>query len=143
VKGWRLFKIADARAPFVRLGGRGADQRAKGTRRPRIAGHAPGAEDLAEKDRPIDPMSGKKFARLETARTGFEPMDKRTGASPSCREYLTIPAFDSHPFRFAHAMLNAAAFRRAPDNAFHPVTGSSCLGFERLQRNCDNIVKHG
>jgi hypothetical protein len=84
----------------------------------------------------------QKFARFETARSGSS-LDKRTGASPSCREYLTIPAFDNYPFRFAHAMLNAAAFRRAPDNAFHPVTESSCLGSERLQRNCDNIVKYG
>jgi hypothetical protein len=51
--------IADARAPFVRLGGRGADEREKGT--PRSGSKSP--RDLAEKDRPIDPMSGMEFAR--------------------------------------------------------------------------------
>jgi hypothetical protein len=43
------------------------------------------------KDRPIDPMSGKKTAR-KRARSGVE-LGKRTGASPSYREYLTTPVF--------------------------------------------------
>ena len=64
--------------------------------------HAPGNRDLAEKGRPIDPMSGKNSPAKEP-----EPvsslLNKRTGA--------TLHAASSHnpcllmlPFRFAHAM---------------------------------------
>jgi hypothetical protein len=39
---------------------------------------------------------------LKKARTGFELLDKRTGASPSLpHEYLTISAFKPYPFVFA------------------------------------------
>jgi hypothetical protein len=64
--------IADAGRRFARPGGRELQEREKRT--PRIPGHAPGIGDLAEKDRPIDPMSGIEFAR-KRARTGFEPLE--------------------------------------------------------------------
>ena len=61
VKGWRLFHDRGRSGVFVRLGGRGADEREKGT--PRSTDPRGRDRDLAEKGRPIDPMSGKKFAR--------------------------------------------------------------------------------
>jgi hypothetical protein len=54
----------------------------------------------AHKDRPIDPMSGKKFARKRPEPVS-SPMNKRTGASPSCRECLTNPCLLMLPFGFA------------------------------------------
>jgi hypothetical protein len=77
-KGWRRFMIADARASFARLVGRGADEREKETRRPRSK--APG---LAEKDRPIDPTSGKNSPASPS------PIRRRAngqadGRQPSC-----------------------------------------------------------
>ena len=51
--------IADARAYLFELGGRGADEREKGTPPSTDPGTCAGDRDLAEKDRPIDPMSGK------------------------------------------------------------------------------------
>jgi hypothetical protein len=107
VKGWRRFMIADAWASFVRLGGRGADKREKGT----------GVMDHEPKDR------GKRQADRSDVRQEFarkrpepvsSPMDKRTGASPSCLKNISRPLpFDaSFPFRSCEP--NAAAFRRAP-----------------------------
>ena len=66
------------------------------------SGMSPGNRGAAGKDRPIDPMSGKKFAR-KRARTGFEPLDKRTGASPSCLRVSHNPCLLMVPFGFAHA----------------------------------------
>ena len=65
-----------------------------------------------EKDRPIDPTSGKKFAR-KRARTGFEPLGVADGRQPSLpQEYPRMPAFKPIPcVRPCEA--DAAAFRRA------------------------------
>ena len=64
-------------------------------------------------------MSGKKFAR-KRARTGFEPLDKRTGASPSCLRVSHDPCLLMLPFRFAHAMRMRPLSVGRLDNAFHP-----------------------
>ena len=49
----------------------------------------------------------RRPARIRPLRKELDPassLNKRTGASPSClQEYLTTPAFNAHPFRFAHA----------------------------------------
>ena len=57
-------------------------------------------------------MSGKKFAP-KRARTGFELLEKRTGASPSCLRVSHEPLPLIVPFGFADCEANAAAFRRA------------------------------
>jgi hypothetical protein len=102
-EGLTPFPIAGARAPF-RPTPAAAEPRCakKGT-----ALHSAKAPEPAEKDRPIDPMSGIEFVR-ERARSGVEPLDKRTGASPSCLKSISrIPAFGIYPFDFA----NYAAMR--------------------------------
>ena len=63
-----FFKIADARAPFVRFGGRAADEREKGT--PRSGKQKPpGSRGKRQADR-SDVRHG---IRPQKARTGFEP----------------------------------------------------------------------
>jgi hypothetical protein len=79
---------------------------------PRVMSPGTGTEERREKDRPIDPMSGKKFAR-KRARSGVEPLDKRTGASPSLpKECLTTPVFELVP-SVLPCEADAAAFCRA------------------------------
>ena len=68
----------------------------------------------------------QEFAR-KRARTGFEPLDKRTGASPSCRECLLNPCLLMLPFRFAHPMRIRPLSVGRVDNAFHPATGSHSI----------------
>ena len=116
VKGWRRFMIADAWASFVRPGGRGADEREKGTRGPwTMSPRTCGKRQADRSD------VRQEFAR-KRARTGFEPLDKRTGASPSCRECLTNPCLLMLPFRFAHAMRMRPLSVGRLDSAFHPAT---------------------
>jgi hypothetical protein len=79
-----------------------------------------------EKDRPIDPMSGKKFAR-KRARTGFEPLDKRTGASPSCLRVSHNPCLLMLPFRFAHAMRMRPLSVGRVESAFHSATANHAV----------------
>jgi hypothetical protein len=126
-KGWRLFMIADAWASFVRLVGRGADEREKGN--PAI--HGPKARGPQGKDRPIDPTSGKNATPLKIARTGFELVPSGRAPALHALEYLKTPAFEdlSLPFRSCEA--DAAAFHRARENAFHPPTAhnTSVLSF--------------
>ena len=119
VKGWRLFMIADAWASFrPTLSAAEPDEREKGTRRPRS-------------QKPEDPR--KKTGRsircparirpLHQARSGFEPMDKRTGASPSCLKSISRPLpSKTYPFRFAHARRMRPLSVGRLDNAFHPAT---------------------
>ena len=86
VKGWRLFMIADAwrRLSDLLAGDPMSAKRDPASRKQT----SPGA---AEKDRAIDPMSGKNSPAREPE--PVSSLGKRTGASPSCREYLTTPAF--------------------------------------------------
>jgi hypothetical protein len=57
--------------------------------------------DPAEKDRPIDPMSGKNTSAEKSPIRGqaFESADGRQPFMPL--ECLTTPAFDTYPFGFA------------------------------------------
>ncbi len=72
--------IADARAAFPSdPGDRGASLRERGN--PGSTDQEP--EDGGE-DRPIDPMSGKNTPASKVPEPVSSPVDKRTGASPSC-----------------------------------------------------------
>ena len=51
--------IADARAPFARPSGRELQEREKGTAPSTDPARKSGDRDLLDKDRPIDPMSGR------------------------------------------------------------------------------------
>jgi hypothetical protein len=59
---------------------------------------------------------------------------QRTGASPSCREYLTTPAFESYPFG-SPPEADAAAFCRAHSGAFHPAMDHDNPGAHFMSRN--------
>jgi hypothetical protein len=114
-KGWRRFY--DRGRFRRRLSGSAAASR-KGEKKGAVARRIPRVmspgrgRGPAEKDRPIDPTSGKKFAR-KRARSGFEPW-QADGRQPFVPEdYLTTPAFESYPFGFADCEADAAAFRRA------------------------------
>ena len=127
VKGWRLFHDRGRSGVFVRLGGRGADEREKGTPASTDPGtylRGPGPRGKRQADR--------SDVRQEFARKGPEPvsspMDKRTGASPSCRECLLNPCLLMLPFRFAHARRMRPLSVGRLDNAFHPATGSPYHG---------------
>jgi hypothetical protein len=68
-------------------------------------GHKPESEGLAEKDRPIDPTSGKNSPAWNVARTGFEP-DGKSGRAPALHASKSISPslpLKTYPFRFAHA----------------------------------------
>jgi hypothetical protein len=69
---------------------------------PRVMSSGTGTEDLAEKDRPIDPMSGKN-SPASPSPNRFEPWqaDGRQRFMP--QEYLTTLPLKTCPFRFAHA----------------------------------------
>ena len=69
----------------------------------------------------------QEFAR-KRARTGFEPKDKRTAASPSCPRVSHDPCLLIFSLRFRPCEADAAAFRRAHENALHPATGSLSRG---------------
>ena len=98
VKGWRRLCRGRLDAVSARLGGREPQGGNRGTvastGNPRVMSPGAGAEDR-DRGRKIDPMSGKKFAPPKRARTGFELLEKRTGASPSCLPSVSrTPAFD-------------------------------------------------
>jgi hypothetical protein len=62
---------------------------------------SPGTEDPRKRQANRSDVR-QEYVRLRRARTGFGPLP-RAGASPPCREYLTIPAFEPYPFGFADA----------------------------------------
>jgi hypothetical protein len=111
MKGWRRFRIADVGRGFHPT----CRQRslASAKREPGVHGispsHEPGTEDLAEKDKPIDPTSGKnspaspspirrRAIRQADGRQPFMPL--RVSHDPCLQRSL--------PFRSCEA--NAAAF---------------------------------
>ena len=75
----------------------------------------------AEKDRAIDPLSGKKFAR-KRARTGFEPNGQADGRQPFMPRVSYNPCLLMLPFGFAHARRMRPLSVGRLDNAFHPAT---------------------
>ena len=108
-----LFERGEGLAPFSYRGRSGAVS--VRPRRPRslVARKGiPGSMDprvmspgtAAEKDRPIDPMSGKNSPASKEPEPVSSPMDKRTGASPSCLRVSHNPCLLTLPFGFAHAM---------------------------------------
>jgi hypothetical protein len=105
--------IADARAPFARPGGRGADER---RREPGPWTMSPRTED---KDRPIDPMSGNKFARKRP-----EPVSGFGNSGRAQKPFMPRVSHDPCvlmlPFRFAHAKRMRPLSVGRLDNAFHP-----------------------
>ena len=121
MKGWRRFTIADAWAPLPDLAAAEPDEREKGTPASTDPGTCARDRDLAEKDRPIDPMSGKKFVR-KRARTGFEPNGQADGRQPFMPATVSqsLPSSLFPSFRPREA--DAAAFRRAREAPFHPAT---------------------
>ena len=116
VKGWRLFMIADARASF------------RPTRRPRSLMNArkgnPASTEQkprgpTEKDRPIDPTSGKNSpASPSPIRRRARQADGRQPFMP--QEYLTTPAFEDLSLSFRSCEANAAALVGRVKSAFHP-----------------------
>ena len=83
-------------------------------RRPRSPGYGPGDLGPADKDRPIDPTSGKNYVRLNKARTGFEPNGQADGRQPFMPANVSrTPVFETYPFGCADCEADAAAFRRA------------------------------
>ncbi len=96
VKGWRLFTIADgvfARrlgAVSARPHGRGAWLRQKGNPAPTDPrGYEPGDRGPAEKDRPIDPMCGKEYARLNKSPNRCRAFGSGRAPALHACEYLT------------------------------------------------------
>jgi hypothetical protein len=76
-------------------------------------GHEPGTEDLEEKTgRSI--RCPARIRPLRQARSGVEPMDKRTGANPSCLRVSHDPCLRDSSLPFRPSEADAAAFRRAP-----------------------------
>jgi hypothetical protein len=123
----RSLEASEGLAPFLdrecvgarsaRPVGRVASSRKKELCRPRI----PGAMS------PVDQGAGKTRrsircpARIrppEKARTGFEPWEQRTGASPSCLRSISRSRLRALSLQFAHPRRSAAAFKsgalRAP-----------------------------
>ena len=104
VKGWRLFMIADASGVVCPNSAAAEPMSAK--REPDVhgsPGHEPGNRDLRKK-------TGRSIrcpARIRPLHKEPEPvsspMDKRTGASPSCLRVSHNPCLLMLPFRFAHA----------------------------------------
>jgi hypothetical protein len=85
VSSWRLFLIADARAAFRRTragaGPRCANKGVLSEDDPRVrAGQSPGTS-TGNKDRPIDPVSGKKASASQRARSGFRAL--ASGRAPA------------------------------------------------------------
>ena len=124
MKGWRRFMIADARASFVRLVGRGADEREKGT---------PASTDHPGHVCPGTATSRKKTGRSIRRSARIRPLGKSpnrfraqwtSGRAPAlhasrvshnpCLQDLSLP--------FRSCVAHVAALRRARDNAFHPAT---------------------
>ncbi len=119
-RAWRLFMIADAWASFVRLVGRGADEREKGTRRPRsIPGYEPGTRGPRGKRQADRSDVRQEYARLKRARSGFEP-GQANGRQPFMPRVSHSPCLLLLPFRFAHARRMRPLSVGRLDNAFHP-----------------------
>jgi hypothetical protein len=90
VKGWRLFMIADAWVVFKSDSPAAEPMSAKRD----AAGES---QDQSRDERQRKRQADRSDVRQEFARfTKLDPassLGKRTGASPSCRECLTTPAF--------------------------------------------------
>jgi hypothetical protein len=104
-KGWRRFRSRFL-APFAdlaagRFAGEDGGSRASGQR-----ARAPGIRQT------IDPMRGQEITPAIKARTGFELLDKRTGASPSCLTNISRPLSLSLIPSFSPCEAGTAAFRR-------------------------------
>ena len=129
VKGWRLFLIADARAPFPSdVVGRGASLRRKRKTPPSTDIQVMSPRTSRGK-RQTDRSDVRQELSASTSPNRFRAQ-WTSGRAPALHayEYLTTPAFAPYPFRFAQSEADAAAFRRAPvDSAFHPAMGHSAM----------------
>jgi hypothetical protein len=103
-------------------GGRGARWARKretlaSTENPRVM--SPGTEAQGKNGRSI-----RRPARIRSQKSPIRfsgPMDKRTGASPSCLKSVSrTPAFETYPFGFAHARRMRPLSVGRVDNASHP-----------------------
>jgi hypothetical protein len=91
----------------------------------------PGSGNLLEKDRPIDPMSGKKFAR-KRARTGFEPLGIADGRQPFMPRVSHEPMPFDASLPFCPCDANAAAFPSGARERLSSSNGSLSDGSEEL-----------
>ena len=110
--------IADAWASFVRLDGRGADEREKGTpgsTDPRVM---PGTRTCGQRQADRSDVR-QEFAR-KRARTGFEPLEIADGRQPFMPRVSHNPCLLMLPFRFAHAMRMRPLSVGRVESAFHP-----------------------
>ena len=133
----RRSMIADASAPFPSdLSAAEPHSREKG--KPGVHGASPGHEPG---DRGLADPTGRsirysaRIGPLHRARTGFGPWTSGRAPPFMPQEYLTIPAFETYPFRIAHAR-RCGRSCRARDNAFHPATTSS---FHRFQGHVNKL----
>ncbi len=82
----------------------------------------PGTGTSREKDRPIDPMSGKN-SPASPSPNRFLANGQADGRQPFMpQEYLTTPAFEDLSLPFRPCEADAAALVGRLDNAFHPAT---------------------
>jgi hypothetical protein len=114
LKGWRLFMFADA---WASLSDSAAAEPMSAKREPR--GPWTMSPRTGDKDRPIDPMSGRKFA-IKRARTGFGPNRQADGRQPFMPRVSHDPCPLMLPFRFAHAMRMRPLSVGRLESAFHP-----------------------
>ena len=124
VKGWRRFDRGRSDAVCPDLGGR--EPQGTGTERVdaivtrRAAGSVRGQQrDPGEKDRAIDPMSGKNTSAEEEPDPGSS-LWLADGRQPfiAC-ECLTMPVFEPYPFGFA-IRGGSGRFLSGAFSAFHP-----------------------
>jgi hypothetical protein len=100
VKGWRLFMIAGVWASFVRLGGRGADEREKGT--PAPTPQRRGTRGKRQADRSDVRQEYVRFTKPDPAST----LSHADGRQPFMPPRVSHdPCLLMLPFRFAHARL--------------------------------------
>jgi hypothetical protein len=132
VKGWRLFMMPDA---WASLSDSVAPEPMSAKREPR--GPWTMSPRTGDKDRPIDPMSGRKFAR-KRARTGFEPHRQADRRQPVMPRVSHDPCPLMLPFRFAHAMRMRPLSVGCVESAFHPATDH----YRNVQIFCkENVAK--
>jgi hypothetical protein len=102
VKGWRRFDRETLGRHLRRLGGREPNC---AKRESRLSTDPSGQEPRdrgAAGRRQADRSDVRQECVHLRARSGFEPLEKRTGASPSCLNSISrTPAFDPYPFGFA------------------------------------------